>query len=98
MAMQQKCFCCLHRLSLIVMLLAKRLSGFEVRLIGFDPVVSIERAEEMLDTALQLLPCDIAVMVAAVADWRVAGAAGEKIKKKMVNPFQLSISLKIRIF
>ncbi len=49
--------------------------------VGVD-VVKIERAEEMLDTALQLLPCDIAVMVAAVADWRVAGAAGEKIKKK----------------
>lgn len=48
---------------------------------GVD-VIKIERAEEMLDTALQLLPCDIAVMVAAVADWRVAGAAGEKIKKK----------------
>ncbi|MBO6917120.1 MAG: bifunctional phosphopantothenoylcysteine decarboxylase/phosphopantothenate--cysteine ligase CoaBC [Rhizobiaceae bacterium] len=49
--------------------------------VGVD-VVKIECAEEMLDTALQLLPCDIAVMVAAVADWRVAGAAGEKIKKK----------------
>ncbi|MEP3198498.1 MAG: bifunctional phosphopantothenoylcysteine decarboxylase/phosphopantothenate--cysteine ligase CoaBC [Lentilitoribacter sp.] len=49
--------------------------------VGVD-VIKIERAEEMLDTALQLLPCDIAVMVAAVADWRVEGAAGEKIKKK----------------
>jgi phosphopantothenoylcysteine decarboxylase/phosphopantothenate--cysteine ligase len=49
--------------------------------VGVD-VIKIERAEEMLDTALQLLPCDIAVMVAAVADWRVAGTAGEKIKKK----------------
>ena len=48
---------------------------------GVD-VVRIERAEEMLDISLQLLPADIAVMVAAVADWRVAGAAGEKIKKK----------------
>lgn len=48
---------------------------------GVD-VIKVERAEEMLDTALQLLPCDIAVMVAAVADWRVAGASGEKIKKK----------------
>lgn len=28
-------------------LLARRLSGFDVRLIGFDPVVSAERAEEM---------------------------------------------------
>lgn len=49
--------------------------------VGVD-MIKVERAEEMLDAALQLLPCDIAVMVAAVADWRVAGAAGEKIKKK----------------
>ena len=27
------------------------------------------------------LPCDVAVMVAAVADWRAADAAGQKIKK-----------------
>lgn len=48
---------------------------------GVD-VIKVERAEEMLDVSLQLLPCDIAVMVAAVADWRVAGTSGEKIKKK----------------
>lgn len=48
---------------------------------GVD-VIKVERAEEMLDVSLQLLPCDIAVMVAAVADWRVAGTSGEKIKKQ----------------
>ncbi|MCB1446791.1 MAG: bifunctional phosphopantothenoylcysteine decarboxylase/phosphopantothenate--cysteine ligase CoaBC [Rhizobiaceae bacterium] len=44
-------------------------------------VVHVERAEEMRDAVLAALPADIAVMVAAVADWRVATAAGEKIKK-----------------
>ena len=45
-------------------------------------VVRVESAREMLDAVEQLLPADIAVMVAAVADWRAAGEAGEKIKKK----------------
>lgn len=45
-------------------------------------VVHVERAEEMRDAVIAALPADIAVMVAAVADWRVASAAGNKIKKK----------------
>ncbi|OHV73157.1 bifunctional phosphopantothenoylcysteine decarboxylase/phosphopantothenate--cysteine ligase CoaBC [Ensifer sp. LCM 4579] len=45
-------------------------------------VVRVERAEEMRDAVLAALPADIAVMVAAVADWRVAKAAGSKIKKR----------------
>lgn len=44
-------------------------------------VVKVERAIEMRDAALNALPADIAVMVAAVADWRVDGEASEKIKK-----------------
>lgn len=44
-------------------------------------VVHVERAEEMLAAVLSALPADIAVMVAAVADWRVATSAEEKIKK-----------------
>jgi phosphopantothenoylcysteine decarboxylase / phosphopantothenate---cysteine ligase len=44
-------------------------------------VVRVERAVEMRDAALAALPADIAVMVAAVADWRVDGEASEKIKK-----------------
>ncbi|PTM97496.1 bifunctional phosphopantothenoylcysteine decarboxylase/phosphopantothenate--cysteine ligase CoaBC [Mycoplana dimorpha] len=44
--------------------------------------IHVERAEEMLDGVLAALPADIAVMVAAVADWRVATAGGQKIKKK----------------
>lgn len=42
----------------------------------------VERAEEMRDAVLGALPADIAVMVAAVADWRVASSAGQKIKKQ----------------
>lgn len=44
--------------------------------------IHVERAEEMRDAVLAALPADIAVMVAAVADWRVEGQAGEKIKKQ----------------
>ncbi|MBO3758767.1 bifunctional phosphopantothenoylcysteine decarboxylase/phosphopantothenate--cysteine ligase CoaBC [Ciceribacter sp. L1K22] len=51
-----------------------------------DPIgvktLHVERAEEMLDAVLSTLPADIAVMVAAVADWRVAASADQKIKKK----------------
>jgi phosphopantothenoylcysteine decarboxylase/phosphopantothenate--cysteine ligase len=42
--------------------------------------VHVETAAEMLAATLAALPADIAVMAAAVADWRVE-AAGEKIKK-----------------
>ncbi|MGF9693601.1 bifunctional phosphopantothenoylcysteine decarboxylase/phosphopantothenate--cysteine ligase CoaBC [Rhizobium sp. 0TCS1.26] len=43
--------------------------------------IHVETAEQMLEAVLGALPADIAVMVAAVADWRVVGAAGQKIKK-----------------
>lgn len=43
--------------------------------------IHVERAEEMRDAVLAALPADIAVMVAAVADWRVEHSQGEKIKK-----------------
>ncbi|MFN3317463.1 MAG: bifunctional phosphopantothenoylcysteine decarboxylase/phosphopantothenate--cysteine ligase CoaBC [Allorhizobium sp.] len=42
----------------------------------------VERAAEMRDAVLSALPADIAVMVAAVADWRVATSAEQKIKKQ----------------
>lgn len=42
----------------------------------------VERAEEMRDAVLSNLPADIAVFVAAVADWRVASSSGQKIKKQ----------------
>lgn len=45
-------------------------------------VIKVERADEMLQAVLGALPADIAVMVAAVADWRVATPNMEKIKKQ----------------
>jgi len=47
---------------------------------GVD-VVRIEAAHEMLAAVLAALPADCAIFAAAVADWRVASAASEKIKK-----------------
>lgn len=44
-------------------------------------VVRIESAEEMLAAVRAALPADIGIFAAAVADWRVANAAEEKIKK-----------------
>ncbi|WP_417414357.1 bifunctional phosphopantothenoylcysteine decarboxylase/phosphopantothenate--cysteine ligase CoaBC [Hoeflea sp.] len=45
-------------------------------------VIKVESAANMLAAVTTALPADIAVFVAAVADWRVAAASGEKIKKK----------------
>jgi len=44
-------------------------------------VVRIETARQMLDAVQAALPADIAVCAAAVADWRVAAEAGQKLKK-----------------
>jgi phosphopantothenoylcysteine decarboxylase/phosphopantothenate--cysteine ligase len=41
----------------------------------------VETAAQMLAACEAVLPADIAVCAAAVADWRVAEAAGQKIKK-----------------
>lgn len=43
--------------------------------------IDVESAREMLAAAEQALPADVAIMVAAVADWRAADAADQKIKK-----------------
>jgi phosphopantothenoylcysteine decarboxylase/phosphopantothenate--cysteine ligase len=43
--------------------------------------VRIETAREMLAAVDGQLPADVAIFAAAVADWRVASAADEKIKK-----------------
>lgn len=43
--------------------------------------VSVETAQQMLDASEAALPLDVAVMVAAVADWRPTEAADTKIKK-----------------
>lgn len=43
--------------------------------------VNVETARDMAAAVEAALPADIAVMVAAVADWRVADAGAQKIKK-----------------
>ncbi len=49
---------------------------------GNVTTIQVESAREMLAAVEGQLPADIAVMVAAVADWRAAGQADEKIKKQ----------------
>ena len=44
-------------------------------------VVRVETAREMLAAVEAALPADAAVMAAAVADWRVANAGAQKMKK-----------------
>lgn len=44
-------------------------------------VVRVETALEMLEAVSAALPVSAAVMAAAVADWRVQNAAGQKMKK-----------------
>jgi phosphopantothenoylcysteine decarboxylase/phosphopantothenate--cysteine ligase len=66
-------------------------AGAEVSLISGpvnlpDPlgvtVIHVESAREMLQAAEHALPADVAIFAAAVADWRVAQAGAQKIKKK----------------
>jgi phosphopantothenoylcysteine decarboxylase / phosphopantothenate---cysteine ligase len=45
-------------------------------------MVPVTTADDMLRAVENSLPADIAIFTAAVADWKVAKAAGEKIKKK----------------
>ncbi|MBB4287192.1 bifunctional phosphopantothenoylcysteine decarboxylase/phosphopantothenate--cysteine ligase CoaBC [Roseospira goensis] len=44
-------------------------------------VVPVESARDMLDACRAALPVDVAVCAAAVADWRVASSAAQKLKK-----------------
>jgi phosphopantothenoylcysteine decarboxylase/phosphopantothenate--cysteine ligase len=53
-------------------------AGVEVR--------NVETAGEMLAAVEAALPAEAAVFAAAVADWRVAQAAGEKVKKGAGGP------------
>jgi phosphopantothenoylcysteine decarboxylase/phosphopantothenate--cysteine ligase len=65
--------------------------GAEVRLVSgpvtiLDPagvaVTRVETARQMLQAVEAALPADAGIFVAAVADWRTDGEAGEKIKKE----------------
>jgi phosphopantothenoylcysteine decarboxylase/phosphopantothenate--cysteine ligase len=58
-------------------------AGVEVR--------RIESAEEMLAACRQALPADIAVCAAAVADWRPAKAAAQKLKKTDQEPAPIKL-------
>ncbi|NLR69285.1 bifunctional phosphopantothenoylcysteine decarboxylase/phosphopantothenate--cysteine ligase CoaBC [Novosphingobium sp. ERN07] len=54
--------------------------------------VDVETARQMAAAVDAALPADVAIMVAAVADWRSAGEASQKIKKDgsgQVPPLQL---------
>lgn len=53
--------------------------------------VDVETAVQMYDAAMNALPADVAVMTAAVADWRVDDVAGGKIKKAPGGPPTLSL-------
>ena len=43
--------------------------------------IDVETAQQMADAVAGALPADVAILVAAVADWRVANPAGTKLKK-----------------
>jgi phosphopantothenoylcysteine decarboxylase/phosphopantothenate--cysteine ligase len=47
--------------------------------------VDVETAQQMADAVAEALPADVAILVAAVADWRVEAAA-EKLKKSSGPP------------
>jgi len=53
--------------------------------------VWVETAQQMQAAVQQRLPADIAVMSAAVADWRVDGVASGKIKKAPGGPPSLAL-------
>jgi phosphopantothenoylcysteine decarboxylase/phosphopantothenate--cysteine ligase len=46
----------------------------------------ISSADEMLEATLAALPADIVICAAAVADWKPAAAAQDKIKKGTATP------------
>jgi phosphopantothenoylcysteine decarboxylase/phosphopantothenate--cysteine ligase len=54
--------------------------------------VDVESARDMADAVKRALPADVAVMVAAVADWRPKEYRGEKIKKRGDAPPALMLT------
>ncbi len=44
-------------------------------------VIAVQTAQQMLEAVQTALPADVAIFAAAVADWRVEGASGRKLKK-----------------
>lgn len=54
--------------------------------------IDVESAREMAEAVKQALPADVAVMVAAVADWRSKDVAGQKMKKRGSAPPALMLT------
>ncbi len=54
--------------------------------------IDVESAQEMAEMVKRALPADVAVMVAAVADWRPKEYRGEKIKKRGDAPPALMLT------
>ncbi len=54
-------------------------------------VIRVESARDMLAQVEAALPVDIAIFAAAVADWRVANAGDQKIKKTAAGMPQLAL-------
>jgi phosphopantothenoylcysteine decarboxylase / phosphopantothenate---cysteine ligase len=79
---------------------AAQAAGAEVRLIS-GPVdlaapkgvtmIRVESARQMLEAVQAALPADVAIFAAAVADWRVANAGEQKLKKTGKALPQLSL-------
>ncbi len=55
-------------------------------------VMPVETAREMLEICESEMPADIAIFTAAVADWRVASEAPEKLKKTAGGPPVLALA------
>jgi phosphopantothenoylcysteine decarboxylase / phosphopantothenate---cysteine ligase len=56
-------------------------------------VVKVETAHEMLAATLAALPADIAIFAAAIADWRAADTAEQKLKKQNQSEAELKLAL-----
>lgn len=59
--------------------------------VGVDRV-DVETAREMAEAVKHRLPVDVAIMVAAVADWRTMDVASEKMKKRGSAPPALRLT------
>ena len=53
--------------------------------------VRVESARDMLQRGRAALPADVAIFAAAVADWRIADAGEQKLKKDGSGPPQLAL-------